>query len=158
MATLRFIIIALSVVLKLEQADMNIEQHVTSLEISKRLKELGVKQKSMFMWDYDGKLRVGIIQAISPHIKTAYPDEIEIIKVEDCYSAFLASELGELLPKRLIGDHPLWYLTIHCNDNYHNVSYETFNGRIQEDQGARDKNLADAMGKMLIYLLENKLI
>jgi len=125
---------------------MNTEQHVTSLEISKRLKELGVKQESMFMWDYDGKLRVGIVQAISPHQKTAYPDSLEI-SAPDCYSAFLASELGELLEL----DKTDW---LTCSQDPVSklwvVDYRT--GIVKADTEA------DCRGKMLIYLLENDLL
>jgi hypothetical protein len=33
---------------------MNLEQQVCSLELAKRLKELGVKQDSFFFWKRDG--------------------------------------------------------------------------------------------------------
>lgn len=143
-----------------------IEQHVTSLETSKRLKELGVEQKSMFMWDYDGELRVGIIQAISPHIKTAYPDEIEIIKVEDCYSAFLASELGEIFQDHF---NPFGMdVEFGYNCCYHYGIAEASEDlqdewkKEVEEHAVRwqveDENEANMRGKMLIYLLEQGII
>lgn len=126
---------------------ISMENHVTNLELSKKLKELGVKQRSTFYWHKNIGNQFYIKRML-----------IHTVNVKSDISAFTASELGEILPKRLIGDHPLWYLTIHCNDNYYNVGYETFNGKIEKDFEARDKNMTNAMAKMLIYLIEQKLL
>lgn len=126
----------------------------TSLETSRRLKELGVKTESCFYWGHPEKSKEWILQ---------FDDEDNpLCQDPQCkhgwIPAYLASELGEMLPKRQFGNHPLWYLTIHCNDDYYDVGYETFNGRIQKDFDCRDKNLAEALAKMLIYLLSNQLL
>lgn len=113
---------------------MKLEKQVTSLEISKRLKELGVKQKSLFR--YYGYPH-GIILELNP-------DEY------DCLSAFTVAELGEMLPTLVSS----WKQT------------ETTDGDIGFRVHYDDKKVktciadteADARGKMLIYLLENKLI
>src|SRR5690349_9135558 len=68
---------------------MPIEEHVTSLELSRRLKELGVPQESLWYWtDVSGHLRWYKNQRIRHDLHS---------------SAFLASELGLLLPQELDG-------------------------------------------------------
>lgn len=64
--------------------NMNLENQVVSLELAKKLKELGVKQKSLFWWWYSGKWwRVTLSENNRP---------------DPQYSAFTVAELGELLP------------------------------------------------------------
>lgn len=67
---------------------MNIERHVTSLELSKRLKELGVPQESEYVWDPEGNVPTLHLNLWDP-----------LSGVRPHFSAFLASELGEMLPK-----------------------------------------------------------
>ena len=66
-----------------------IEQHVTSLELSTRLKELGVPQESSLVWFKPDDVRR------RDEMLGIYP------------AAFLASELGEMLPNDIErnGDH-----------------------------------------------------
>lgn len=83
---------------------MNIEQQVTSLEMSKKLKSLNVKQESVWWWRND--------YANNP---SKYPDEWYLIPFTDypltgarravsyedgdyLLSAFTIAELGEMLP------------------------------------------------------------
>ena len=61
---------------------MKLEQHVCSLDLAKRLKELGVKQESLFWW--------GEITKEVHYCKAGKPLHI---------SAFTVAELGEMLPK-----------------------------------------------------------
>lgn len=73
---------------------MDIESKVTSLELSKRLKELGVKQKSLFYWFhyYDSGW---IVQTEGQIPSLCLPRDS---KDERFISAFIASELLELMP------------------------------------------------------------
>lgn len=69
---------------------MKLENQVCSLDLSKQLKELGIKQKSLFYW----------IKEEEPYIW--YNSNNHPMKVEKFYfSAFLATELLELLPSRI---------------------------------------------------------
>jgi hypothetical protein len=91
---------------------MKLEDQVTSLEISKKLKELGVKQESLFYYQNnpynDGK------ECIDLMIKKyeARNNENSIINTQ-CdnednpkFSAFTVAELGEILNRDLIyGDY-----------------------------------------------------
>lgn len=141
---------------------MKLEQQVCSLELAKRLKELGVKQDGYFAWqNIEGDER-GDLKNVPYFVegRPIYNEE----RMEEIYSAFTVGELGELLPVSVEVDGraklfemtkgevdggigwTCWYLDY----LYHNVS-----GILP--QGYRD-NEADARAKMLIYLLENKLI
>lgn len=137
---------------------MKLEQQVCSLELSKRLKELGVRQESLFYWvitltteyhlsQYDGVLPNGLKER------------------NDCYSAFTVAELGEMLPGGLPAYQDVdgtvlnisktikkeWLCGYSCHDSLEPwrlnwAGYETADTE------------ADARAKMLIYLLENSLI
>src|SRR5947208_16869171 len=71
---------------------MNLNDYVCSLELSKRLKELGVKQDSLFVW-------ISIINTGFDFIKLKEewePNSKEVGAFN--YSAFTVAELGNLLP------------------------------------------------------------
>lgn len=123
---------------------MNQEQQVCSLELAKRLMELGVKQESYFTW-------VG-----EELWDTTMLSDYETPRTSrERISAFTVAELGEMLPgnfnglytrfqKGLMGNR--WFATLH-----------KVNGNRQQHQ-EEEKTEADARAKMLIHLLENKLI
>jgi len=83
---------------------MNLKDQVTNLELSIKLKDIGINQSSLFYWIKKKEEKddaYGII----------YVDQVEDV-VEgnindyDCYSAFIATELLEILPKDLdVDDH-----------------------------------------------------
>lgn len=129
---------------------MKLEQQVCSLELAKRLKELGVKQESIFYWKkyyYNGEER------IEPQMNVAedYPQR---------YSAFTVAELGEMLP----------YI-VEVNDEEYSVEvYKDGTGgweswlqdpntdHVYEYQVFKADTEADTRAKLLIYLMENSLI
>lgn len=147
---------------------MNLDQQVVSLETAKRLKELGVKQESYFYfilhgeeWQMEGR---ELFDAVDGEWGCG-------CSVEDLehISAFTSGELGEMLPWRLknlgtlnnaelvitklvnVEGTPLW------NVAYWDEDKGLYNGMVIRIKN-EPNNLADAMGKMLIYLIENKLI
>ena len=68
---------------------MKLEDQCVSLELDKRLKELGVKQDSYFLWGRD---------SFSPEM---FITDDHVLKMlgEDCwFSAFTVAELGKILP------------------------------------------------------------
>ena len=132
------------------------ERSVCLLELSKRIKELGVKQESLWWWDLRRKKEdcdVG-----------DKPKDEWILSYEECYqgdrddliSAFTTSELGEMLPMMVTIDNYNCHLEIHKHSPpntwnvvyYHPHKYTNFEA----------DTLVNAMAKMLIYLLENKLV
>jgi len=134
---------------------MKLEQQVCSLELAKKLKELGVIQESIFLWETG---------AIKPRIKLSFEDKenlglMNITRVDtsdfrEYCSAFTVAELGEMLPNTIyLNDEGCGLeITHHLEVVYR--SYSLGKRRITREASTE----ADARAKMLIYLLENKLI
>ncbi len=129
---------------------MNLEQQVCSLDLAKRLKELGVKQEGQFFWQ--GYLHSG--------------HTIELVqfgKVDGNYdycAAFTVAELGEMLPPEINwgqGFKSLQILLLSDQPRKWDVRYYLGGSGIAP-RGQSAETEADARAKMLIYLLENKLI
>lgn len=141
---------------------MKLEQQVCSLELAKKLKELGVKQDSLFYW-------------INDHIfyKTglgAYRDDGACVgdrsfACASKVSSFTVAELGEMLP------HEVHFFTgiknprrrknsqhLHCFFGSMGPMVNYTGGGARENYTQRGATEADARAKMLIYLLENNLI
>lgn len=122
---------------------MKLEQQVVSLEIAKKLKDLGVEQKSLWYWVYDEKdITHQVIRNEEPFISDYQ------IK----YSAFTVAELGELLPKDSHYDHCSTVKGYQWRVCAHDRAYRGELGRAFADTEA------DSRAKMLIYLKEHKLI
>jgi len=119
---------------------ISLELQVTSLEPSKRLKELGVKQDSVYYWSkclltsstMYGMGEMGLMYGYG----NPPSDDVEN------YSAFTVAELGEALPR---GTH-----TFKFAENDYRVWGETITFSETKE--------ADARAKMRIYLIENKLM
>jgi hypothetical protein len=144
-----------------------LEQQVCNLQLSMRLKELGVKQESIFVWEYYDDECYGI--KFIPY--AVIPDRFNCIK---WYLAFTVAELGALLPVYVEVENSL--LEYYCyvtdeeyrydeNDNPTILSepryYYCRYLRMQPTTISiemKDENEANARAKMFIYLLENKLI
>jgi len=124
---------------------MKLEQQVTNLELSKRMKELGFKQESLFKWhskiDEKGD---------RCHTELVY---LPTPTMEQDYSAYTVAELGEMLQSRYeplsssmkgstvpvyIGGEYGWYV----------------NGELT----IRGDTEADARAKCLIWLAEHDMI
>lgn len=133
---------------------MKLEQQVVSLELAQKLKALGVKQESYFWYGEDGYLwREGV-------------------SVDGSFAAFTVAELGEMLPAGLWDDEKYKMLTVikgkRVNKSrryeaewaYYYCPAET--GTTASDQIPKipfyEHTEADARAKMLVYLIENKLI
>lgn len=125
---------------------MQLEKQVTSLELSKRLKELGVKQESLFYY---------FVGAVTGNTRLGYglhsKSDINFTN-SHTYSAFTVAELGELLNE--IANR------IDCGDTWYHLAGQKkwtvgWGGDMHEELSDTE---ADARAKMLIYLLENNLI
>ena len=133
-----------------------LENQVVSLELAKKLKSLNVKQESLFYW-----------------ITHPYTGENQVIYYEDrnqlrddfidnrykLVSAFTVAELGMMLPSRLWVDKKQYWIEYYFDDGIKkwNLYFITEN-REKVLHIVYEKTEADARAKMLIYLLENKLI
>jgi len=118
---------------------MNLENQVCSLELSKRLKELGVKQSSLFFWTSGGV--------------TSRLESLPIL--ESNYSAFTVAELGEILPVGIWNPKKCKSIYLHC-EPANRICYWLI--RYGNDLYQEELTEANARAKMLIYLLENKLM
>ncbi len=168
---------------------MKLENQVCSLELSKKLKELVVRQESLFYWrlqyttseDFIGGVSAGKVGHFGdyrleylpkPRYRTADVkwNESDLAKIDNTeISAFTVAELGEMLPGTA---HPIlngYWLTKFSSSKYGNmdgnkveysVSYELIeeNGKPSKYIHYFENTEADARAKMLVYLLENKLI
>lgn len=125
---------------------MKIEDQVVSLELAKKLKELGVKQESLFVWE-------------APNTEWGWTDWLVVPTSEqhdlEHYPAYTVAELGEMLAPNIEQDSiPKPHVTGFDN----NIEWYTY----LEDNAENEAEIiadteADARAKMLIYLLENNL-
>lgn len=128
---------------------MNLEQITTSLELSIRLKELGVNKPSLFYYDYD-KL-VCTPDGYTPTLPNKY-------------SAWTTDELLEILPEEIVEDGEYYYLSIDRIGGVYEVIYCTNEecpklvGELYDDELISYDTLPEALAKLLIHLIENKLI
>ncbi len=113
---------------------MKLEDQVTNLELSKKLKELGVKQESLFVW-YGLPFWIPVLDTFKNK------DGLEL------YSAFTVAELGEMLPHHVTSTKSI--------NNYWYSDWQFNNGTEHVEESDKE---ADVRAKMLIYLIENKLI
>lgn len=112
---------------------MKLEEQVCSIDIAKRLKELGVSQESVFYWRKTLSLKkpfeIFYRQSLTPSL-------------DEDYSAFTVAELGEILPPHSMITHKMamgWCGTINGKD---------FTASTE----------ADARAKMLIHLIEKGIV
>ena len=118
---------------------MKLENQVTNLELSKKLKELGFKQESLFYWGKTlGKFEIIYFPG------NLTKSDAEIGRV----SAFTVAELGEMLPE--------FVMSMRRTDDY--LCTDFMNYRPYDYGKHEAETEADARAKMLIYLIENDLI
>jgi hypothetical protein len=132
----------------LERKRMELEKQVTSVELSNKLKDLGVQTPSLFIREWRG----------------AKEEEIEIQSEPSYYiegvNCYTVAELGERLPTNEN------IVTMHFSDGNAQIAIQ---GDVELEEGlathwgAASKCIeagieADARAKMLIYFLENKLM
>jgi len=115
---------------------MTIEQQVPSLELCKRLKELGYPQNSLFYW---------VIEELHQEFAiVVYRCGCEKgLITSKSYSAPTVAELGEMLPPKQ-PNFPIKF-----------DKWRTIMGNFEVISADTE---ADARAKVMIYLLENKLI
>jgi len=124
-----------------------VRKHVSNLELSRKMEELGCKQESEFYW------------------VCFNDDKSESIKVWDLrnnhigfklfYSAFLASEIAESLPLTVCVKK-----RIHTREYFLEIQKLSLGWTIYYMglHGVTDKTLPNALAKMEIFLLEHGLM
>jgi hypothetical protein len=143
---------------------MTLEHQVTSLELSKRLKELGVKQESLFLWVKacgSGEWSLKSDEAFDHMASLAADDEV---------AAYTVAELGEMLPRELPKASYATHLQQkwitkqghtcdceHCDKQSVKQVVEViyYNGGFEGWQGDTE---VEARANCLVFMLEQKLI
>ena len=139
---------------------MKLEQQVCSLELAKKLKELGVKQESLFYW--------GEYKVFGPNKPLIIGDQIDGVQYsvyrkdeidthfykEDVFSAFTVAELGEMLKDwtGMISYFEGW------NNDGRNPELDNDKNWYSEEYGFYEKTEANVRSRLLIYLIEDKSI
>ena len=137
---------------------MKLEQQVCSLELAKRLRDLGVKQDGAFFWVEPCGGGEWILRDDESF------DHMASLAADDYVSAFTVAELERLLPfevnfpfkngkKR---SHNHWRVIGKQRPNGYAARYVGGNSLTNIEVQA--ETFADSLAQMLIYLLENKLI
>lgn len=122
---------------------INLTDHVTSLDLSMKLKEAGMPQESIFYW---GKIQG---QCDMHEIIFVHAEVFDSCLVIDPISAYTASELMGLLPS-FINGIPLF---IKKFDNFYECGYF-----LQDDLHVETLSLAESLGGVALNLIENKLM
>lgn len=124
---------------------MKIEDQVVSLELAKQLKEIGIKQDSIWYWVEHYKSGTNKI------IWSLYQNDEDDI-VNKHISAYTFAEISSMLPA-----------TLECNDDPYEPCDGIYIQTRKEKDGtwncddgnycAKSKRIADAPAKMILYLL-----
>jgi hypothetical protein len=117
---------------------MRLKDQCVSYDLAKRLKELGIKQESYFIWAKNNLI---------PRLSIMQLDKHELFEPHIC-AAFTIAELGEMLP--------LWWDSgKREGKDYMCRVYEKTTDKTHH---AFAETEADSRAKLLIHLLENGLI
>lgn len=145
---------------------MRLEDQVCSLELAKRLKDLGIKQDGFYCYfmmpDIDGLCYEENWKVIRSQLLPLTTAQLKCrMNSNCCISAFTVAELGDFLPKYIKAETLLpepndkiakFYL---CYNENGYPSYDFYENEISP--GYKKENEANARAKMLIYLIENDL-
>jgi len=117
------------------------------LKYAKKLKELGVKQESLWWWcDKPGK---DVSKRETRFTQVIELEKDSILGRRKVASAFTVAELGELLPANIQIENCI--CTLKISKNYH---LDTFTITYNNELGFEERNMADAMAEMFIWLIE----
>lgn len=131
-------------------SQMNINEQICSMELAKRLKELGVKQESLFY-----RFGEENFQYIFCKEYEQYSPNVNL-DIKDGYSAFTAAELFEMLPSSLVIDDCLSISK--SKNNIYTALYDHITEEINYyNIIVHDENLSNCLAKILICFLEKKL-
>lgn len=127
---------------------MKLEDQVCSLELAKRLRELGVKQESYFEWSY------WTDHAAAENNTGCHEKHWEVTdqnggNIGGRISAFTVAELGEMLPE---------YVPSYKHKNKWRCLNQGIPLIADSDDFFDDETEANVRAKMLIHMIENKLM
>ena len=126
---------------------MKLENQVVNRKLSQKIEKLGVKQESLWWWRVYIKNQQDAVLTNDDYCKSN-PKDFEH------YSAFTVAELGEMLPS-WDDEGRVIYTFNDCSTWFVQFREGGFGKVIAE---FNSNTVANAFAKMLIYLIENKLI
>lgn len=156
---------------------MNLENICVSLENAKKLKELGVRQESLFFWikyDENAIPRNSSFEGNFELFVSKYIDTPPIQMTQKIASAFTSDELFDLLPAYIDTkeNEPFnnFWLQLQKR-SFENIKYigryvcDSMSGeeignplyQLESKAKSHSPKLADCLAEMLIYLIENNL-
>ena len=151
---------------------MKLENQVVSLELAKKLKELGVKQDSHFIWHTNKSLQdcktCNKCKKPNHFAELVSRNDNRFVPYGDWCSAFTVAELFNLLPN----GYSIGKCFTESRDDYIcGISDEMladYNPKLGEkcdaedidiwSEQTEDTNLANCIAESIIYLIENKLL
>lgn len=139
---------------------MNLQDQVVSLALAKRLQELGITKTGLFFWvaRKDKLLERGIRVFGVAYIHWFHDlDDTDSLDNYEIYPAFTVAELGELIKPINQVDDERNYFTFWDQLGMW-VAWEQEHGLYENECHICASTEADARAKMLIHLLENKLM
>ena len=131
---------------------MKLEDQVCSLELAVKLKELGVKQESLFCYQPIENEKDSVWPRQFNLTEFAHPSEDERV------AAFTVAELGEMFPAIL--DNEYYFTSVKLDDLHHwGADYRNWKTNdlfcLWDTEAETEAN---ARAKMIIHLIENKLM
>lgn len=142
---------------------MNLSQQVVSLDLAKRMKELGAPQESLFWWvlntrtkEFELRQKEELMGFIEDG-DTAWPYLEEAKSLGHAFSAYTVAELGEMLPNYFKHEQKGYInlVIMKLDDGCWEVMYKE-GGEVAFVERADTE--PDARAKMWVYLKENNLI
>lgn len=145
-----------------------LESQVSNVELSQKLKQLGLNKRSLFSWWEVTKKGIHRDKGWYLEISTAKIGKTFLVGRELVH-AYISTELGELLPHHLnehfafttykMDDKGWWvdYVDMRPETICHPFIFYGLGG-VELAVGQSEKTEADARAKLLIFLLENHLI
>ena len=136
---------------------MKLENQVVSLELAQKLKELGVKQESLFFYcgghTYYHDNDEGDFEECPMKDELQHEEYCESasMTMEFAIPAYTVAELGDMLRKR-----DIYLIPVSIEGFWTGI--DTKKQKPVQLGSVEELTEADARAKMLIYLLENKLI
>ncbi len=137
---------------------MKLEDQVISLDLAKRMKELGFVQESLWYW-VQWIFDEGNYCTIEPYSRGLAKEQ-----VLNRYSAYTVSELGEMLPMRLRLEAADYWLRTTKGKRVWDIRYCSYSKSRYHNYGLPDRGMfqgdteSDCRAKMLIYLKEKNLL
>jgi len=132
---------------------IELKHQVSNLELSIKLRDLGVNQTSMYMWAED--IMINPALKLKKDIRIYHESHGQFAHLKRIASAYTVAELGEMLPDCY--DHN-GDITLNISKEYNTgkyIWYIDYGEDCSIIKETKDITEANARAKMLIWLIEN---